>query len=82
MKCPYCDKGMESGVMQSQHSIRWQKTRYLFLTEKETDITLSKKNFWKGSAIRAYRCGECKKIIIDYSSDCDLNHKSTEKEED
>ena len=76
MKCPYCNKETEAGVIQSQHAIRWQKNRYFFITHKESDVTLSEQNFWKGSAIKAYHCTDCKKIIIDYSVECDLNHKT------
>lgn len=82
MKCPYCNKDTEPGVIQSQHALRWQKTRYIFLTKRETDITLSDQNIWKGSAVKAYLCRECQKIVIDYSEECDLNHKNKEISDD
>ena len=81
MKCPYCNKETESGVIQSQHALRWQKARYLFMTQKEHDITLSEQNIWKGSAIRSYLCRDCKKIIINYSEECDLNRKKNETDD-
>ena len=82
MNCPYCNKDTECGVIQSQHEIRWREARHIFITHKETDVTLSGRNIWKGSAARAYLCRECKKIIIDYSAECDLNKKQYNKSDE
>ena len=82
MNCPYCNKETEMGLIQSQHAIRWQKTRYFFMTQRESDITLSNQNVWKGSAVKAYLCRECEKIVIDYSEECDLNRKNSKKNEE
>lgn len=30
MKCPYCSKEMELGVIQSPNEIAWQKDKHLF----------------------------------------------------
>ena len=82
MNCPYCNKETECGVLQSQHEIRWQEARHIFITHKENDVMLSERNIWKGSAIKAFLCRECKKIVIDYSNECDLNKKDSTDSDD
>lgn len=70
---------MTQGAIQTQHELRWQKTRHLFVTRRESDVMLSHKNIWKGSAAKAFLCRECQKIVIDYSTpDCDLNYSQPE----
>lgn len=72
MKCPYCGKEMRYGVIQSPHEINWKpKKAKLFGTAQfhEGAIVLSQNNFFKGSCVEAYRCDDCKKIIIEYSDD-------------
>ncbi len=69
MKCPYCDKEMRYGVIQSPHEINWKpKKAKLFGSAKfhEGAIVLSELSFLKGSCVDAYCCDNCKKIIIDY----------------
>ena len=47
--------------------------------KSENDITLSALNIWKGSAVRAFLCEECRKVIIDYAdATCDMNEKSAD----
>ena len=76
MNCPYCNNELECGVIQSQHEIRWQKARHIFATHSDTSIMLSDRNIWRGSAIKAFLCRECSKIVIDYADEqCDLNKK-------
>ena len=42
----------------------------------ELRIVLSEMSFLNGSAVEAYLCRECQKIIIDYTDvNCDLNKK-------
>ena len=79
MNCPYCNSEMKNGVIQSQHEIKWQKSRRIFMYKSENDITLSALNIWKGSAVRAFLCEECRKVIIDYAdATCDMNEKSAD----
>ena len=50
MKCPYCEKEMEQGFIQSPHE--------------------------KGSAVTAFLCRDCQKVIIDYSDEnADFNQR-------
>ena len=71
MKCPYCQKEMEKGVIQSIQEIAWLKKKHLLaaadLHSREKPVILSPRSFWKGSQVTAYLCRDCEKVIIDYS---------------
>ena len=69
MKCPYCGREMEQGVIQSTYELNWQKKRRLMNRSDmyEDAICLSPMSFWKGSAVTAWLCRDCNKIVIDYS---------------
>ena len=77
MKCPYCDKEMEKGLIQSPQEIAWLKgeKRHLINRAKfhQDSVVLSELSILKGSAVTAYLCRECKKVIIDYADEADLN---------
>lgn len=80
MKCPYCDKEMEEGLIQSPHEIAWLKgTRRKLLGRAELhdgSVVLSDLSLMKGSAVVAYLCRACQKIIIDFSDrNSDLNKR-------
>lgn len=70
MKCPYCGKEMEKGFMQSPQEIAWlegEKRHFLSKADfYEGSVVLSKLSFLKGSAVTAYLCRDCKKVLIDY----------------
>lgn len=71
MNCPYCGKEMELGVIPSRHEIAWFKgVKRPALSAKfhSGAVVLSRMSFWNGSAVAAYLCGNCKKVIIDYIS--------------
>ena len=70
MKCPYCSKEMELGVIQSPNEIAWQKDKHLFGRSDLHDgaVCLSQHSFLKGSSVEAWLCRECNKVIIDYAS--------------
>ena len=80
MKCPYCEKEMEQGFIQSQHEISWKKgdKRPLFGRAQfhEGSVILSELSFMKGSAVTAFLCRDCQKVIIDYSDEnADFNQR-------
>ena len=82
MNCPYCNKELEAGVIQSQHELRWQKVRHIFISHSDTTVMLSDRNIWRGSAVKAMLCRECQKIIIDYADEyCDMNKKHNDNED-
>ena len=73
MKCPYCKKEMELGFIQSPQEISWKKGDKRPLLGRaqfhEGSVILSELSFLKGSAVTAFLCRECKKVIIDYSDE-------------
>ena len=78
MKCPYCNNQMEIGRIQSPHELAWLKgLKRTFLNRSilhSGSIVLSKKSIKRGSAVKAFCCGACQKVIIDYSDrSTDLN---------
>ena len=79
MKCPYCKNVMELGFIQSTQEISWKKGDKKPLIGRaqfhKGSVILSELSFLKGSAVTAFLCRECKKVIIDYSDDnSDFNH--------
>ncbi len=73
MKCPYCGKDTEKGLLQSPYEISWFKgdRRHLFGRSEFHDgsVVLSELSLIKGSAVTAYLCRDCRKVIIDYSDE-------------
>lgn len=71
MKCPYCNMEMEQGVIQSSQEINWQKKKHLLnRSDLHKDaVRLSARSFFKGSAVEAWLCRNCRKVIIDYSNE-------------
>ncbi len=78
MKCPYCNNDMEIGIIQDCNEIAWLKGldrpalgRAAF---HEGSVVLSKLSLTKGSAVMAYLCRGCGKVIIDLKDpNTDLN---------
>ena len=70
MTCPYCQKEMESGVIQSPHEIAWTRKRRRypfrarFLPLSEGSVVLAEHSYF-GSTVEAYYCRACRKIVID-----------------
>lgn len=78
MKCPYCNEEMENGVIQSPHEISWKCKKHIFgrAAFHEGSVVLSELSFLKGSAVRAFCCRKCEKIVIDYKNgDSDINRE-------
>ena len=73
MKCPYCGNEMETGLIQSPQEISWIKgeKKHLFGRAELHDgsVVLSELSFLKGSAVTAFLCRECQKVLIDYSDE-------------
>ena len=78
MTCPYCNYLMEEGIIQSSQEISWKKgiKRPMFGRAgfHEDSLVLSKLSIMKGSAVKAYLCRKCMKVIINYADkESDLN---------
>ena len=67
MKCPYCDKEMQEGVIKSSHILRWRKKKHLVNHSDMRDcpVRLSSGSFVKGESVEAWLCRECGKVVID-----------------
>jgi hypothetical protein len=78
MNCPYCGIEMEKDVIENQHEINWKSKRHIFGNAEfhEGSVVLSERSFIKGSAVAAYLCRSCEKVIIDYKDGkSDFNRK-------
>ena len=80
MNCPYCGQAMEQGLLQSPQEISWikGKKRRLFGRAElhEGSVVLSELSILKGSAVVAFLCRDCRKVVIDYGEkDSDLNRR-------
>ena len=77
MKCPYCDGEMEKGLIQSPHEISWtpgSNRQTLGRAIFHDGVVLSKLSMLKGSAVTAWLCRGCEKVIIDCAGGkADLN---------
>ncbi len=85
MNCPYCNGEMEYGLIQSSSPIGWIKTekRKFFYNPDlyEGAVCLSKMSAIKGSAVVAYVCRACEKLLIDYGDPTsDLNYVAPKNE--
>ena len=71
MYCPYCGEEMEKGLIQSPHELAWVKgeKKHLFSRAAFYDgsVILSELSVTRGSAVTAYLCRICEKVLIDYS---------------
>ncbi len=69
MKCPYCEKEMELGYIQCRDGVAWRRKKCavgaLSTLTSELNLAVGGGAF-SGAAVEAYRCADCKKIIIDY----------------
>ena len=77
---------MEYGLIQSSSPIGWLKTkeRKFFYNPDlhEGSVKLSEMSFIRGSAVVAYNCPDCRKIVIDYADpSSDLNYTPSVKKE-
>ena len=70
MKCPYCNKEMELGYIQSRDGVTWTPKKRLipaFSILRKGSVSLANGAADYSGCVYAYKCGECKKVIIDYS---------------
>ena len=78
MKCPYCSKEMEQGLIEAQHEVSWRKKRYHIPSAPfyQGTVVLGDSTFTKWAAATAFLCRDCEKVVIDYKDNqCDLNKK-------
>ena len=72
MKCPYCNKEMKLGYIQCRDGVTWTSKKQLvaalsFLCTDSVSLENGAAN--NSRTVYAYKCGRCKKVIIDYFTD-------------
>ena len=78
MQCPYCVKEMEIGLIRSPHEMSWfpgtKKPVFARAKFHDGSVVLSTLSHFNGSAVAAWLCRGCEKVIIDFSDGaCDMN---------
>ena len=72
MLCPYCGKEMGKGLIQSPQELAWlkgEKRRLLSRAAFHKDsVVLSELSLLRGSAVEAWLCRDCGKVVIDIAS--------------
>ena len=72
MKCPYCNKEMELGYIQCRDGVTWTPKKQLVAALSflgKGSISLENGAADNSRTVYAYKCGTCKKVVIDYSAD-------------
>ncbi len=74
--CPYCGKEMELGYIQCRDGVTWTRklVRVAALSAlSRSAVRLSSESLgpFAGNAVEAYRCADCKKVIIEYDADAE-----------
>lgn len=69
-KCPYCNNDMEKGYIQCRDKLYWskkiRKVAAIPPIDQSIPLAIQDISIFKGTAIEAYNCSKCKKIIIPY----------------
>ena len=70
MNCPYCGKEMEKGFVQCRDGVNWTAKKRLVaaLSSLGRDsVSLKNDAADNNRTVYAYKCADCKKVIIDYT---------------
>ncbi len=64
--CPFCGLEMEKGLLQGGNILVWvKKKHHLSLLPREGEVLLDR-TYVTNSAVPAWICKKCKKIIMEY----------------
>lgn len=69
MKCPFCNKEMKKGVIQSQYDLIWTPKKYIAPKLHDDAVVLSEMSLLRGACTVSYICECCKKVVIDYAEE-------------
>ena len=72
MKCPYCTKEMRAGYMQCRDGVVWTPRKQLIAALSvlgRDSVSLANGAGDDSRTVYAYLCSDCRKVIIDYSTD-------------
>ena len=70
MKCPYCNEEMVKGYIQCRDGVNCTEKKQLVAALSvfgKDRVSLANGASENNSAVYAYKCAKCKKIIIDFS---------------
>lgn len=67
MKCPYCGKDMEKGLIESSEPINFMKElRFINRADEgKGEFNLAMAPFGGRSSLEVWLCRDCRKIVID-----------------
>ena len=71
MVCPYCEKEMDLGFIQCRDGVTWTPEKQLVASLSvlgKGSVSLENGAADNSRAVYAFKCPECKKVIIDYSN--------------
>ncbi|MBR3865834.1 MAG: hypothetical protein IKM67_03860 [Clostridia bacterium] len=72
MNCPFCNKEMELGYIQCRDGVTWTPKKQLVAALSilgKAAFSIENGAADNSRTVYAYRCKDCKKIVIDYSED-------------
>ncbi|MBQ2928922.1 MAG: hypothetical protein IJD99_01770 [Clostridia bacterium] len=72
MNCPYCGREMVLGYIQCRDGVTWTPKEQLiaaFSFFGKGSVSLANGAADHSRTVYAYRCAECRKVIIDYARD-------------
>lgn len=72
MKCPFCNAEMKLGYIQCRDGVTWTPKKQLIAALSvlgKDSVSLANGAADTSSAVYAYKCAACKKVIIDYSGE-------------
>lgn len=70
MKCPYCNEETVKGYIQCRDGVNWTEKKQFVAALSvfgKDRVSLANGASENNSAVYAYKCAKCKKIIIDFS---------------
>ena len=71
MVCPYCEKEMDLGFIQCRDGVTWTPEKQLVASLSvlgKGSVSLENGAADNSRAVYAFKCADCKKVIIDYSN--------------
>lgn len=72
MLCPYCQNEMELGYIQCRDGVTWTPKKQLISSLSflgKGAVSLENGAADNSTTVYAYKCADCKKVIIDYASE-------------
>ena len=77
MNCPVCGKEMTAGMLQSARAVYFADENYEhFLFRPNEHMALLTRDNFTGPTGTAWRCRDCKKVVVDYTDIPQSNLKS------